>query len=169
MPRTTERAGAPILRSPREALRIAVRRPPLLAAATFAAATAIVVGCSAAPQAPPGGAAAAEAARAAGDAYAAGLTRPLDRGCGDRAAADLAAVRRALEQHAADRSSYPVASTCADLAAALASYRTPVPERDPWGGAYECRSEAGGYALRSAGADGRSGTGDDITLEGGEP
>jgi hypothetical protein len=125
--------------------------------------------CSAAPQAPPGGEAASKAARAAGEAYAKSLRRPIERGRGDRAQADLDALRRALEQHAADRSSYPEASSCVDLAAALADYRTPVPERDPWGGAYECRSSEGGYSLRSAGEDGRMGTGDDIVVEGGTP
>ena len=131
-------------------------------------AIALAPSCSSAPQAPPGGEAAARAAYAAGESYAKSLKRPLDRGRSDRGRADLDAVGRALEQHGADHSAYPDASTCADLAAALAAYRTPVPETDPWGGAYECLSRAGGYSLRSAGEDGRMGTGDDIVVEGGQ-
>jgi hypothetical protein len=129
----------------------------------------LLAACSSAPQAPPGGGAASRAAGEAAEAYAQGLRRGIVGGQRDRAVAALGAGRRALQQYAADQASYPEASSCAALAAALGGAVPAVPATDPWGNAYDCRSAAGGYRLLSAGEDGVRGTGDDLVVEGGSP
>jgi len=126
---------------------------------------AVLVACSSVPPVKK----AQEATAAAADAYAKGLVRGINTGKKDRAFSDLDNTRRALEQYAADQSGYPDASSCGDLLAKLPSRGSPLPERDPWGNPYECRSAAGGYSIRSAGEDGSPGTRDDVVLEGGAP
>ncbi len=126
-------------------------------------------GCSSEPQPPPGGAAAAAAAGEAADRYSSGLRRSIDTGKRDKALSVLRAVGSALEQHLIDVSAYPDAPTCQSLSDAL-SLRggQAMPQADPWGTPYDCRSWPGGYVLRSAGEDGRQGTADDLTVTGGE-
>jgi len=112
----------------------------------------------------------AASAPSAGEKYAAGLAHAIDRGKEDRARGDLQAAVRAMEQYSIDHSSYPAASTCQELAAALHEARTgSIPMKDPWGNAYTCMSSENGYVLRSAGDDGEPGTSDDISVSGGSP
>lgn len=115
---------------------------------------------------PPGGEKAAAAASEAGESYAKGLNRGIQRASRDRLLGDFLAAQRALEQRAADESAFPIAGSCADLARAAG---VSIPEVDPWGTAVECRSGADGYLLRSAGEDGVSGSADDVLVEGGTP
>jgi len=140
-------------------------RPSLPGALLFLAVTCLSSACSSVPPVKK----AQEATAAAADAYAKGLVRGINTGKKDRAFSDLDNTRRALEQYAADQSGYPDASSCGDLLAKLPSRGSTLPERDPWGNPYECRSAAGGYSIRSAGEDGSPGTGDDVVLEGGAP
>jgi len=112
---------------------------------------------------------ASQATAAAADAYAKGLVRGIDRGKQDRAASDLANVKRALEQYAADESSFPEAATCSDLLSRLPSRSPLLPEQDPWGNYYECHSSAAGYVIRSPGDDHAPGTADDVVVQGGSP
>lgn len=106
----------------------------------------------------------------AGEQYASGLAHAIDRGKEERARGDLQAAVRAMEQYSIDHSSYPAASTCQELAAALHEARTgSVPMKDPWGNGYTCMSSDNGYVLRSAGDDGEPGTADDISVSGGSP
>lgn len=137
--------------------------------AAAASALLLAASCGSAPEPPGGGASASKAAYAEGERYAKGLSRGIDRAARDRALGALEAARRGLEQHAADRSGYPEASSCAELSAALETYRVRIPEADPYGAPFECRSAAGGYSIRSAGEDGRVGTGDDLAVESGAP
>jgi len=129
----------------------------------------IVVACSGACSSSSPVKEAQKATAEAADAYAKGLVRGIDTGKKDRATADLENARRALEQYAADQSGYPDASSCMDLVSKLPSRGPGLPENDPWGNPYACRSAAAGYSIRSAGVDGSPGTGDDVVLEGGAP
>jgi len=108
-----------------------------------------------------------QATAEAADAYAKGLVRGIDRGKSDRAEADLSNARRALEQYAADSSGYPEAGSCAELIAKLPSRGPSLPEKDPWGNPYDCRTTPTSYSIRSAGQDGALNTGDDVVAEGG--
>ncbi|MBI3447374.1 MAG: type II secretion system protein GspG [Acidobacteria bacterium] len=110
-----------------------------------------------------------DATAEAADAYAKGLVRGIDRGKSDRAESDLGNARRALEQYAADESGYPDAGSCAELISKLPSRGPSLPEKDPWGNPYDCRTSRTSYSIRSAGQDGALNTGDDVVAEGGAP
>lgn len=148
-----------------------MRRDARAGALALAAVVLLSAGCSAAPDHLPGGEKAQEAATAAGEDHGNALGRGITRGQEGRARGDLEAAQRALEQYAADASSYPRAGSCAELAGALGPLGRllKISGDDPWGSAYECRSHEGGYTLRSHGPDKQAMSPDDIVLEGGSP
>lgn len=129
----------------------------------------LAAGCGAAPDHLPGGKEASEAARATGEELGQALARPITRSEIEKARGDLEAAQRALEQYAADESSYPQAGSCADLAAGLGPFgrNLRIAGSDPWGSPYECRVRSDGFSLRSAGPDGAAMSPDDVVVEGG--
>ncbi len=127
--------------------------------------------CGSAPDHLPGGKEASEAAKATGEELGKALGRPIMRSEVERARSDLEAAQRALEQHAADESTYPQAGSCAELAGSLGRFGRSlrISGSDPWGAPYECRVWTDGFSLRSSGPDGSAMSPDDVVVESGSP
>lgn len=94
-----------------------------------------------------------------------GLAASVDRERGEQARVELAWMAEALEKFRKDRGFYVVS----DSQAAVMDHLTPrylprVIRVDPWQRAYKYQGERDRFVLRSAGADGKDGTGDDIEL-----
>ncbi len=94
-----------------------------------------------------------------------GLAASIDRERGELARGELAWMAEGLEKFRRDRGFYVVS----DSQAAVMDHLTPrylprVIRVDPWQRAYKYQGERDRFVLRSAGADGKDGTGDDIEL-----
>lgn len=84
-----------------------------------------------------------------------------------RARADLQAMARALEDFRTERHAYVVSDSHAVLIDHLSPrYLKRVIRLDPWNQPYQYRGDSGSFTLRSAGADGKENTPDDILLNG---
>jgi len=125
--------------------------------------------CGGAPDHLPGGKEASAAAKATGEELGKALGRPIMRSEVEKARSDLEAAQRALEQYAADESSYPQAGSCAELAGSLGRFgrNLRISGNDPWGASYECRVWSDGFSLRSFGPDGSAMSPDDVVVEAG--
>ena len=101
-----------------------------------------------------------EAAAAAG--------RGLDRASKERTLNRLEQFRVALSRYAIDNNgAYPEGFSLGDISGALSPYQPVVLTQDAWGNTLTYTSDGSSYSIVSAGPDGLSGTGDDITLQDG--
>lgn len=86
-----------------------------------------------------------------------------------RTAADMRTIATALEGFRRERGFYVVADTNAALIDNLSPrYIGSVIRLDAWSREFDYKGAASSYRLSSAGADGKSGTGDDIIIENGQ-
>ena len=84
-----------------------------------------------------------------------------------RARADLQAIARALEEFRSERHAYVVSDSQAVLIDHLSPrYLKRVIRLDPWNRPYQYRGDPGSFTLKSAGADGKENTPDDIAITG---
>ena len=84
-----------------------------------------------------------------------------------RARADLQAIARALEEFRSERHAYVVSDSHAVLIDHISPrYLKRVIRLDPWNRPYQYRGDPGSFTLRSAGADGKENTPDDIAVTG---
>jgi Type II secretion system (T2SS), protein G len=83
-----------------------------------------------------------------------------------RTNARLKQMADAVEAYRNERGQSPDTDEIAELLDFLSPrYLNPPQRFDLWGKQFEYRSRAGGYRLRSAGPDGKSGTDDDLVIE----
>lgn len=95
------------------------------------------------------------------------LVAAADEEKATRARADLQAISQALEEFRSERHSYVISDSHAVLIDHLSPrYLKRVIRLDPWNRPYQYRGDPGSFTLRSAGADGKENTPDDIAISG---
>jgi hypothetical protein len=83
-----------------------------------------------------------------------------------RTKGDMRMIMMALESRSMDETDYPSTSSIHELAGILApTYLKGLPTEDAWGNAFSYSGDGEEYKIGSAGQDGKTGTGDDLTVD----